>query len=214
MWQIRTPRFWQTTVAGGNLYSATLQSLPGGDEEAEYDLPAELLSLSGSEAGAIAMEFTQSGWHNLSVVVRDRMSGEELFKSTTGVLAFDVHDMYRWLNLDGAVGAQTDPKYDDRTFVTWPDQEHADVNVVFVHGYNVHPSEAWDWSQAMFKRLWWMGMDAGFTAVLWRGNESQVWLSKIPFLKDDNGFATINYLLSRWGFMAHAFMCNEPSFWV
>ncbi len=183
----------QKTVSGSSLHSATLQSLPDSKGETKSALPSELLALSESESGAIAMEFTKSGWHELCIIARDRASEEELFRSATGVFTLDVHDMYRWLNLDGVVGAQTDPKYNDRTSVYWPDQEHADVNVVFVHGYNVHPSEAWDWSQAMFKRLWWSGMDAGFTAVLWRGNESQVWLSKIPFLKDDNGFATINY---------------------
>ena len=95
--------------------------------------------------------------------------------------------MYRWLNLESVCGADAGSRYAERLSVQWPDSEHADANVVFVHGYNVHPSEAWDWSQAMFKRLWWSGMDAGFTAVLWRGNESQLW---IPHKKC---YATLNY---------------------
>ena len=45
----------------------------------------------------------------------------------------------------------------------------------------------------MFKRLRWSGMDAGFTAVLWRGNESQWWVPKIPFLDNSNAYATRNY---------------------
>ena len=51
----------------------------------------------------------------------------------------------------------------------------------------MHPSEAWDWSQAMFKRLWWSGMDASFTAVLWRGNETQLWMPS------ENAYAAKNY---------------------
>lgn len=108
-------------------------------------------------------------------------------RNISSVNALDVHNMYRWLNLESACGANAGLKYAERLSVQWPDSEHADANVVFVHGYNVHPSEAWDWAQAMFKRLWWCGMDAGFTAVLWRGNESQVW---VP---GKNCYATINY---------------------
>lgn len=98
-----------------------------------------------------------------------------------------------WLNIEYACNEATDPKYNDRLTVQWPDNEHADANVVFVHGYNVHPDEAWDWSQAMFKRLRWSGMDAGFTAVLWRGNESQLWVPKVLLVTESNGYATRNY---------------------
>jgi len=58
---------------------------------------------------------------------------------------------------------------------------------VFVHGYNVNPTQARAWADAMFKRLWWSGIDAGFTAVLWRGNESQLWISH------KKCYATLNY---------------------
>ena len=36
-------------------------------------------------------------------------------------------------------------------------------------------------------------MDAGFTAVLWRGNESQWWIPKIPLVSESNGYSTKNY---------------------
>ena len=169
----------QKTIYGDNLHSATLQSTArnGYGAEVGYDIRAETMELNNSGAGILAVEFVSIGECNLRVEAVDVESGETLFKSSVMVKALDVHRMYRWLNLESACGASTDSKYDERLSVQWPDSEHADANVVFVHGYNVHPSEAWDWSQAMFKRLWWSGMDAGFTAVLWRGNESQLWIS-------------------------------------
>jgi len=145
------------------------------------------MELNNSGAGTLAVEFAAVGWHVLRMEAVDVESGEVLFNSPVIVTALDVHRMYRWLNLESVCGANAGPKYDERLSVQWPDSEHADANVVFVHGYNVHPSEAWDWSQAMFKRLWWTGMDAGVTAVLWRGNESQWW---IPV---ENCYATRNY---------------------
>ena len=176
------------TIDGSNLHSAQLMvtsSAPGG--ESGYVLPQGLLSLGVSESGVMAVEFASAALHELRVVAEDNASGEALFESSVLVRAMDVHDMYRWLNLFYACDKTTEPKYDDRLSVQWPDSEHADANVVFVHGYNMHPDEAWDWSQAMFKRLWWSGMDAGFTAVLWRGNETQKW---IP---GKNCYATLNY---------------------
>ena len=169
----------QKTIYGDKLHSATLQSTARNDYGAEvgYDIRSETMELNNSGAGTIAVEFAAVGWHVLRVEAVDVESGEVLFNSPVIVNALDVHRMYRWLNLESVCGANAGSKYDERLSVQWPDSEHADANVVFVHGYNVHPSEAWDWSQAMFKRLWWSGMDAGFTAVLWRGNESQLWIS-------------------------------------
>ena len=179
----------QKTIYGDKLHSATLQSTARNDYGAEvgYDIRSETMELNNSGAGTLAVEFAAVGWHVLRVEAVDVESGEVLFKSSVMVNALDVHRMYRWLNLESVCGANAGPKYDERLSVQWPDSEHADANVVFVHGYNVHPSEAWDWSQAMFKRLWWTGMDAGFTAGLWRGNESQWW---IPV---ENCYATRKY---------------------
>ena len=168
----------QRTISNEDLHSAALLATSIEDGwESGYVLPAEFLSLGASGAGVIAAEFVTEGLHTLRIAVKDSGSGDVLFDSPVSVKALDVHKMYRWLDLGGVCGVTNDLKYAERLTVEWPDTEHADANVVFVHGYNMHPSEAWDWSQAMFKRLRWSGMDAGFTAVLWRGNESQLWIS-------------------------------------
>ena len=178
----------QKTLANEDLHTSALQSLSGVSlSDVGYELPSTLLALGESGAGALAVEFASVCSGRIHISVKDIASGDLLFDTPVIYAALDVHQMYRWLNLDYVCGAQTDPKYNDRLHAHWPDYEHSDANVVFVHGYNMHPSEAWDWSQAMFKRLWWSGMDAGFTAVLWRGNESQLWISHAKC------YATRNY---------------------
>ena len=133
------------------------------------------------------VEFANPVYRDLRIRVRERSSAVPLIEFPVRVQVNDVHDMFRWINLEGECGESVAAKYATRNWTYWPESEHADADVVFVHGYNVHPDEAWDWSQAVFKRLWWVGMDAGFTAVLWRGNETQIW---VP---GENAYATKNY---------------------
>lgn len=179
----------QKTYDNDDLHSAELLSSADADSSdgGYYALPSGFVELGRNGAGALDVEFHRATTIDLRIRVRRKSDGRELFSSSVNVHVCDVHDMYRWINLDPICGADTDSKYADRTWVEWPDYEHADANVVFVHGYNVHEDEAWDWSQAMFKRLWWSGMDAGFTAVLWKGNYSQMWWPLV------NTYGTINY---------------------
>ena len=179
----------QQTVPDGDLHSAALLITGFGrnGREAGYELSEEMAELNRQGRGILAVEFADAGRRTLRLRIRERSDSEPLIEFTVTAAVEDVHDMYRWINLEGECGESVDSRYDSRTQTAWPDSEHADANVVFVHGYNVHPSEAWDWSQAVFKRLWWSGMDAGFTAVLWRGNQTQVW---IPGW---NVYATKNY---------------------
>ena len=44
------------------------------------------------------------------------------------------------------------------------------------------------WAQNVFKKLWWAGLDRGFIAVQWRGNEGQSWV-QVPLV----GYVTPNY---------------------
>ena len=159
------------------LHETNLFSTKTDDEghEVAYEFSERMMRLGGSESGVLAVEFTEPRDYRPVIRIREKSTGNVLYECPLDLRILDVHDMYRWVNLYGVCGGETDSRYADRQAVGWPDDEHADANVIFVHGYNMHPSEAWDWSQAMFKRLWWSGMDAGFTAVLWRGNESQFW---------------------------------------
>ncbi len=56
----------------------------------------------------------------------------------------------------------------------WPDGETDGRHFVLVHGYNVNAPASRLWAIAMFKRLWWAGSGAAFTAVDWKGDDSQM----------------------------------------
>ena len=59
----------------------------------------------------------------------------------------------------------------------------------FLHGYNMEEDEETPlWAQNVFKKLWWAGLDRGFVAVQWRGNEGQT-LLELPVL----GYMTPNF---------------------
>ena len=173
--------------------SFSVTSRHKGGEEIPYEIPAALLDLGAVRAGALACEFICRGSLELTLRVRKRENKKLLLESPVRVSICDVHRMYRWVNLMGECDPivpdlPLDSKFNTRTGEPdWPDSEHGNANVVFAHGYNMHPEEAWGWSQALFKRLWWSGIDAGFTAVMWRGNNSQVW---IP---GKQTYATANY---------------------
>lgn len=198
----------QTTVKNKALHAAKFDQAAIDDTTGElcYRLPTALLLLGSSGSGVLAMEFAKPNSETkLNLVVRKSDSGEVIFSQSLDASILDVHKMYRWINLDYVCEEQKpesdktdedrarEKKYKTRTDVEWPDTEHADVNVFFAHGFNVHIDEAWDWSQAMFKRLWWSGMNAGFTAIRWYGNHSQIWIPKVwPFITS-NGYGSRNY---------------------
>ena len=172
----------QRTFSGEYLHESELISTAfRKDSEVPYEIPEEFIMLGNSSNGVFAVEFADAIMKQkkekipLAIRIRDRKTEDVLLQSELQLTIMDVHDMYRWINLFDVCGKQLGSDFDSRTDVLWPDDEHADANVIFVHGYNMHHTEGWDWSQAMFKRLWWSGMDAGFTAVAWRGNQSQFW---------------------------------------
>ena len=198
----------QKTVGGAALHAAEFKTFKHNEKAGydEYELPMELIRLGNGDKGVVAFEFARPEKEVcVRMLLKKRDGGEALFEREVKISVLDVHDMYRWINLDYVCEPQKEDedkteedkarekKYVTRNWVAWPDNEHADANVFFVHGFNVHIDEAWDWSQAMFKRLWWSGMDAGFTAVRWYGNEDQIWVPKIKPFTNSNGYGTRNY---------------------
>ncbi|MBQ0031648.1 MAG: alpha/beta hydrolase, partial [bacterium] len=175
------------TIDGDDLHGVTLRrNERDGWRETGYVLPTDFLDLAGRGSGVIAVEFGQeSTSHPLELAVRLKGSNTELFRFTIRLDVYDVADLFRWVNLAGVCGdGGSVSDYPNQTpYIDLPD---SDKEVVFVHGYNMAPHEAREWAQAMFKRLWWMGMNANFTAVTWRGNETQTWVPSV-------GYVTPNY---------------------
>jgi hypothetical protein len=48
------------------------------------------------------------------------------------------------------------------------------VNFIFLHGYNVNPTQARGWDADIYKRLYWSGSHAKFYGVTWEAADSQV----------------------------------------
>jgi len=106
-----------------------------------------------------------------------------------------VDDMYRYLNLRGAETNQQFTASIPGEPTNLPDAETDNRNFVFVHGYNVNAEASRDWARAIFKRLWWAGSRSKFTAVDWRGDESQKYVPT-------QGDSSPNYYVN----VKHAFM--------
>ncbi|MDO5317733.1 MAG: hypothetical protein Q4G65_03820 [bacterium] len=83
----------------------------------------------------------------------------------------DVEDMYRRRSLRGAAG-------DPALTVDVPDVPDnqpdgtKDVDVFFLHGFNVDADAARAWGSEVFKRLWQSGSNARFHMLPWRGDYS------------------------------------------
>ena len=159
---------------GGNQPGAMLSSAsltPVTDAGVAID-PSAYLG-TGNEPGVLAFEAAQEVWEGSSPELLVDVNGETLFRFRLPMAIDRVRNMYRWANISSAcgdVGGELSRLNSPQNF---PDEECDGRHFVFVHGYNVNPSAARQWADAMFKRLWWSGSRSMFTAVDWRGDDSQ-----------------------------------------
>ena len=176
------------TTDGEDLHSANFrQNGLEGWSEVGCVLPDGFVSLADESSGVVAMEFgRQLSRLPLALAVRLKGTHEELYRFELPVDIYDVESLFRMVNLAGVCG--DDDSADDCPAHGFSPSavDESDTDVVFVHGYNMAPREARAWAQAMFKRLWCMGMNARFTAVTWRGNETQAFVPGA-------GYVTRNY---------------------
>ena len=148
------------------------------------EIPQSFLFASTGERGVVTMEFPAPvSW--VGVRAKKRTGGELLYEFRLPLCIKAIGHFIHWINL------HPDP-YSLPTIVdspeAWPDGDesvHADEMVVFVHGYNVSDEEAWDWGVTVFKRLWRLGLDAGFAIVAWPGNEGQMWVPGAGYATPD-----------------------------
>ena len=171
-------------IDGNAVHQAPVFALGGGT-----NLPPAFVALSQSGSGAMIMEFPDFARdHELYLNVYAKSDDALLFSAKLKLHVGDVSNMLGWENLRSTVGGSggvpTHLATDD-----WPAEEHEPGNVVFVHGYNMAEGEETQlWAQNVFKKLWWSGLDRGFIAVQWRGNEGQTPLD-LPLV----GYVTPNY---------------------
>jgi hypothetical protein len=67
---------------------------------------------------------------------------------------------------------QSIPIYPEVEWSSGPDPDFEKQNyVVFVHGYNVNPDQAFESAAEFYKRLWWSGYRGNFIGLTWHGDE-------------------------------------------
>ena len=169
-------------INGRGIYESSVSPLGG-----ETILPQSFVSLSQKGSSTLLMEFLgYARYEELFLNVYSKTDNALLYSSRIKLHIGDIEKMIGWQNLRSAAGGSDGIPTQLET-KDWPTSEHKPGNIVFVHGYNMaEDAETPLWAKNVFKKLWWAGLDRGFIAVQWHGNEGQVY---IPF----EGFATPNY---------------------
>lgn len=77
-----------------------------------------------------------------------------------------VMDIYRWKFVSpGAADLQQGDIPGDPP--NWPDADRNNKHFIFVHGYNVNSEQSKGWAGETFKRMFWSGSKARFSAFAW-----------------------------------------------
>ncbi len=171
-------------IHGNALYEAPVATLGTGT-----NLPPSFVALSQSGRSTLFVEFPDEQRNDsLYLRIYSKSDGSCLYSQSIRLHIGNIANMVGWQNLRGVSGGSGGvPTRLDTP--DWPADEHEPGNVVFVHGYNMEEdTETQLWAQNVFKKLWWSGLDRGFVAVQWRGNEGQTPLD-LPLV----GYVTPNY---------------------
>ena len=176
------------------------------------------VGVSGATSGFVLLEASDGSFSDAVELVVE-IGGQEVYAYTPPVSFCDVDGMYRWRNIRQAGGGTCvdtfSPEGNDGP-PGRPDGECDGTHLVFLHGYNVNEREARVWARAVFKRLWWAGMESMFTAVAWHGDDGQMTFARHVITPDyqrnvehafasaSNLAATVNSLPGRKFMMAHS----------
>ena len=169
-------------TAGNPLHSAPVWQLGSAKT-----LPPGFAALSPEERSTMLMEFPEAA-RGEALVLEVRIAGLDvvLYSFPLYLHVGEAEKMVIWQNLRAVAGG-SDGKPSTSWAQDWPAGEHEPGYVVFVHGYNMaEDAEVPFWAVNVFKKLWWAGLDRGFVAVQWFGNEGQTY---VPF----EGWVTPNY---------------------
>ncbi len=135
-------------------------------------IPDEMLQAAKSGRGAILIESRKPTRDPLQIEIR-RNDGSVICVLNLPMQISKVGDMFRYKFVM--------PQEDDLTAndmpaepSNWPDAYRNDKHFVFVHGYNVNDTQSKGWGAEFFKRLFWSGSNARFSAFGWRGYQGQI----------------------------------------
>ena len=146
--------------------------------------------LEDEEFGMVLIEGAQQFQGDDAVVLEGVGITKEPIKGSLKASISSIKDMYRMISVRPAgKNGEEEVKERDGDPVNRPQQECDGKNIVFVHGYNVNPTEAESNASEVFKRLWQSGSESMFTAITWRGDEQQ-------FNTHVVGTASLNYYIN------------------
>ena len=181
-----------TDIGGIALENASVTNLPS----AGYTIPYSVMNTVSGGSGMIVSEAKAS---SVSMKFTVKHGDNVVFAYLAPLSISRVKDMYRWLNIRNAAGDSGGEN--SNTYTPWnrPDSECDDRHFVFVHGYNVNASQARQWANGVFKRLWWSGSHSRFTAVDWYGDDSQLaeWQSLNYYINVGHALVTAPVLSSQ-----------------
>ena len=154
------------TTTGDPVYAADLIPVSGDGEEID---PDDYLGL-GNAPGVLAFEAASEVSRSDALFLLVMDGDDVLFSYGLPLAVFSVDHMYRWRGLRQVCGGAS--AIPDRTGEPWhmTDAEATDVDVFFLHGFNVSESDARNWSRQVFKRLWLSGSRARFHGFSWYGD--------------------------------------------
>ncbi|MBQ3342360.1 MAG: alpha/beta hydrolase, partial [Kiritimatiellae bacterium] len=163
-WSYQTNDVYTTT--GDPVYAADLIPVSGDGEEID---PGDYLGL-GNAPGVLAFEAASEVLRPDALMLLVTDGDDVLFSYGLPLAVFSVDRMYRWRGLRQVCGGSS--SIPDRTGEPWhmTDADAADVDVFFLHGFNVSESDARNWSRQVFKRLWLSGSRARFHGFSWYGD--------------------------------------------
>ena len=182
------------------------------------DIPLMFVGLSHFGKSTLLVEFPECDrYGDLYLNIYSKSDNKRIYSSKINLHIGEIDKMIGWLNIRSAAGG-SDGVPTRLATPDWPESEHKTGNLVFVHGYNMaEDAETPLWAKNVFKKLWWAGLDRGFIAVQWRGNESQTFIPVVGFVTPNyycnvqNAFATASSLKTamddisgpKW-FLAHS----------
>ena len=147
------------TLAGSQLSSAQLTKLTVGGAA----LSCEMLEDFSDDSGLMICEATSQ---YVSMRVEIRIGGEVLYSYSVPMYIQPVKRMYDWINARYLSGDNSGRATESH--VLW-DEEYT-KSLIFLHGANVSTSDAENWGDILFKRLWVSGSRARFYNVDWKSD--------------------------------------------
>ena len=154
----------------GSLYLGFLGSLGGYFANGQQLNQGFLNSMATNNGGIILVEAISNTvaplvltiYHGTNVIAKTSLplsitSIERMFRSKTMLLEPD--------------SRAVEDRLTDAEVPNEPDTSNA--NFVFIHGYNVNPTQARGVAADMYKRMYWSGSHAKFWAVTWYGYDTQ-----------------------------------------